>query len=54
MSTSGPLAIVTLERDQAGSPALCCDSGALFNHVLFGSVDQVAHHLPPDRRIRVE
>ena len=49
-----PLTVGIAQSEQASCPALGLDAGALGGELLGGRVDQVAQHLPPDRRVTVE
>ena len=49
-----PLAVGIAQGEQASSPALGLDPGALGRDLVGGRVDEVAQHLPPDRGVTVE
>ena len=49
-----PLAVGIAQGEQASSPALGLDTGALGGDLFGGRIDEVAQHLPPDRGITVE
>ena len=49
-----PLSVVTLQREEAGAPALGGDASPLGEHLLLRRVRQVAQDLPADRGVRVE
>ena len=49
-----PLAIQPLEREQPCAPTLARDAGTLGCNLLSGRINQVTHHLPADRWIRVQ
>ena len=51
---AAPLPVLALEREQPSAPTLRGDAGALGCDDVRRLVGEVAHHLPPDRGIRVE
>ncbi len=53
-STSRPLAVLVLVCEELRSPTFRLHLGPLGRPFRLGGVQQVTHHLPPDRRVRVE
>jgi hypothetical protein len=51
---AGPLAVVTLQVQQAGTPALGADQRPFGRDLGRRGIGQVAQHLPADRRVGVE
>src|SRR5262249_29244362 len=49
-----PLPVIVLMGKEPGSPALGLDLGPLRRPLRFRNVEQVAHHLPPDRWVGVK
>src|SRR5207302_5844768 len=49
-----PLAVRALDGEQPRAPALGGYAGAFSRDVLGGRIRQVAHHLPADRRVRIQ
>src|SRR5262245_59635044 len=52
--TAGPLAVFALQLEQPCTPALSRNASAFSSHDLCRCVNQIAQHLPPNRRIRIK